>query len=53
MLLISNWVKSNIKYREYSITFSLPRGERMRCGVFFQSSIDIFLMSFSNDILQN
>jgi hypothetical protein len=35
MLLIDNWVKSNIKCREYGIAFSLPRGERMRCGVFF------------------
>ena len=50
MLLISNWVNSNIKYREYSIAFSLPRSERMRCGVFFQSSIDNFQKSLSNDI---
>jgi len=35
MLLIGNWVNSNIEYREYGIAFSLPRSERMRCGVFF------------------
>jgi len=53
MFLISSWVNLDIEYREYGIAFSLPRSERMRCGVFFQSSIDNFQLSSSNDILQN
>jgi hypothetical protein len=31
--------QSKAKYRVFDIAFSLPRGERMRCGVFLQFQI--------------
>jgi hypothetical protein len=43
-------VKSNIKRRASGIAFSLPRGERMRCGVF--SLVEKFSAVLLNRVLQ-
>ena len=42
---------SKVKYRVFVIAFSLPRGERMRCGVFLQMQICCFQCSCCDGVL--
>ena len=49
---IGRWIKSNIENRIEGIAFSLPRGERMRCGVFY-FLFAVFKNPFFDYILQN